>query len=1009
MAENFVNILREIRGKTLAPATDKNCIYGDIKWMYGVISGYQQITPAERLKIKNIEEGATKNSTDAFLLSRANHTGNMSIANVQDTPSRMAMTIHEKNKLEAIPQNATANDTDANLRNRATHTGTQSIDTITDTSTHVKMSVAERDKLYGIATGATKNATDAELRSRSTHTGTQSADSIVDGLVNAAYTLQEKNKLSVLSTTVPPAHTHDNTSIMSLSYSKLTGVPETFYPSEHLHSMNEITTGNLDATRINQTNSMQFVNSIEKEKIAISETTNNKGTPFGYAPLDGNGKINPSYLDSLNVIDVFTPINQEAMLLLTSAKPGDIAYVQNSQNTYMLVALPVHIQENWKQMNSGSGVITFNGLNGVVNVGTDEIPEGSANVYFTNERVDDRVANLLTAGENVSIAYNDDTNQIIISANDTYTEWSEIQNKPNTKIDVNLSGDISGSGSVTLSQLGNGALNIPNMTLNSVGTAGTYAKVTTNTKGQVVAGTALSAGDIPSLDASKITSGIIDIDRLPASACSIPEYAKLSEFPLVGDSGKVYIALDTNKMYRWSGSTYVSIAGGVDSVAGKTGVVSLAKGDVELANVDNTSDINKPISTATQTALNTKVDITRNQTVEGVKTFTSSPIVPTPTAVNHAANKDYVDTNIGLLSTDFYQGAYGISWDYATDTYIRTGAKGYTAIQSLMRRCVLNADGTVNYYLNPNNSNFKEDGTPSILTGADGNVMVEIPKHYIKVETVGNIDSFSVSLTPEVGYVLDPAFLKWNGTKMVEVHYRYFRAYEGFVSGGKLLSVSGVTPTRSQTIATFRTQAIANGAGWHLTDWNLLNTIKRLCYIEFCDFIVTKYLGEGNHTGSDYGITTGQSNALGNISSNSTHNDKYMSYRGIENLYADIWEFVDGVNVNNYQFYVNGNYSSFASDVFAGSYVAKGPLVAAGASNSLIKRCAVSSDSGFIPTVVGGSTTTFYGDALWSATGARVILYGGDAAGDASGGLGALIAVTASSLSDVHLGAAVCR
>lgn len=467
MAENFVNIIREIRGSTNDPATDTSCIYGDIKSMHKEYKGFKQITDEERFKLENIEEGATKNSTDSFLLSRENHTGNMSIANVQDTPSRMAMTIHEKNKLEAIIVDATKNDTDANLRNRSTHTGTQSIDTITDTSTHVKMSVDERGKLSGIATGATKNATDAELRSRSTHTGTQSADSIVDGLVNAAYTLEEKNKLSVLSTTVPPAHTHDNTSIMSLSYSKLTNVPETFYPSKHLHSMDEITTGNLDASRINQTNSMQFVNSIEKEKITNAESMNNKGTPFGYAPLDGNGKINPSYLDALNVIDVFTPINQEAMLLLTSAKPGDIAYIQDSQNTYMLVALPVHLQDNWKQMNSGSGVVTFNGLNGVVNIGTDEIPEGSANVYFTNERVDDRVANLLAPGANVSIVYNDDTNQIIISANDTSVEWSEIQNKPNTKIDVNLSGEISGSGSVTLSQLGNGTLNIENITSNT--------------------------------------------------------------------------------------------------------------------------------------------------------------------------------------------------------------------------------------------------------------------------------------------------------------------------------------------------------------------------------------------------------------------------------------------------------------------------------------------------------------------------------------------------------------
>ena len=376
------------------------------------------------------------------------------------------------------------------------------------------------------------------------------------------------------------------------------------------------------------------------------------------------------------------------------------------------------------------------------------------------------------------------------------------------------------------------------------------------------------------------------------------------------------------------------------------------------------------------------------------------------------ATEQYVDTSVneivGQLSTDYYQGAYGISWDYATDTYTRTGAKGYTAIQSKMKRCVVKADETVNYYLHPDNSNFKEDGTPSILTGADGNVMVEIPKHYIKVETVGNVDSFSISLTQEPGYVLDPSFMKWNGTEMVEVPYRYFRAYEGFVSGGKLLSVSGVTPTRSQTIATFRTQAMANGTGWHLTDWHLLSTIRRLCYIEFCDFIVTKYLGEGNHTGSDYGITTGQSNALGNRSSNSTHNDKYMSYRGIENMYADIWEFVDGVNVNNYQFYVNGKYSTFASDVFTGDYVAKGPLTVAGANNSLIKRCNVSADGGFIPTTIGGSTTTLYGDALWSATGARIVLYGGYAGNGSSDGLGSLLVSNASSSSYVGVGAAVC-
>jgi hypothetical protein len=44
----------------------------------------------------------------------------------------------------------------------------------------------------------------------------------------------------------------------------------------------------------------------------------------------------------------------------------------------------------------------------------------------------------------------------------------------------------------------------------------------------------------------------------------------------------------------------------VQSVAGKTGSVALAKGDVGLSSVDNTADADKPISTATQTALNAK-------------------------------------------------------------------------------------------------------------------------------------------------------------------------------------------------------------------------------------------------------------------------------------------------------------------------------------------------------------------------------------------------------------------
>lgn len=52
--------------------------------------------------------------------------------------------------------------------------------------------------------------------------------------------------------------------------------------------------------------------------------------------------------------------------------------------------------------------------------------------------------------------------------------------------------------------------------------------------------------------------------------------------------------------------TQIKAQSPVQSVAGKTGSVTLDKSDVSLGNVDNTSDADKPISTATQTALNAK-------------------------------------------------------------------------------------------------------------------------------------------------------------------------------------------------------------------------------------------------------------------------------------------------------------------------------------------------------------------------------------------------------------------
>lgn len=56
------------------------------------------------------------------------------------------------------------------------------------------------------------------------------------------------------------------------------------------------------------------------------------------------------------------------------------------------------------------------------------------------------------------------------------------------------------------------------------------------------------------------SNGKVLPSQLPASISDIQEFANLAGFPAVGSSGVIYVALDTNKTYRWSGSQYIEIS-----------------------------------------------------------------------------------------------------------------------------------------------------------------------------------------------------------------------------------------------------------------------------------------------------------------------------------------------------------------------------------------------------------------------------------------------------------------
>lgn len=56
------------------------------------------------------------------------------------------------------------------------------------------------------------------------------------------------------------------------------------------------------------------------------------------------------------------------------------------------------------------------------------------------------------------------------------------------------------------------------------------------------------------------SNGLIPSNLLPSYVDDVIEYENLDSFPTTGETGKIYVALNTNKIYRWSGSTYINIA-----------------------------------------------------------------------------------------------------------------------------------------------------------------------------------------------------------------------------------------------------------------------------------------------------------------------------------------------------------------------------------------------------------------------------------------------------------------
>ena len=100
-------------------------------------------------------------------------------------------------------------------------------------------------------------------------------------------------------------------------------------------------------------------------------------------------------------------------------------------------------------------------------------------------------------------------------------------------------------------------------------------------------------------------------------------------------------------------------------------------------------------------------------------------------------------------------------------------------------------------------------------------------------------------------------------------------------------------------------------------------------------------------------------------------------YRGIESPWGDMWQFVDGVNITEFQAWVCRNADQYTSNVFASPYEKVGYVN--GNANGYLKYKGFDKLYPFaeFPKEVGGDSTTYYSDYYYQATGQRIALVGG--------------------------------
>lgn len=286
-------------------------------------------------------------------------------------------------------------------------------------------------------------------------------------------------------------------------------------------------------------------------------------------------------------------------------------------------------------------------------------------------------------------------------------------------------------------------------------------------------GLSLTDSDMDISTKADLVNGLVPASQLPSYVDDVLEYANLAALPVTGETGKIYVTLDANKIYRWSGSTYIEVS---PTVGGTWGAIT--------GTLTNQTDL--------QAALDTKVPTARTLTING-------------TTYDLSANR---------------------SWTIAADSTART-VLAFTATASQTTFTVTNGytPGMLDVYINGIKLAAAEytasDGTTVVLaTGTGLNNVVEIVK-YNQALTMSNalrtVTKFTATAAQTVFTVAYNAGLVdvfYNGSKLDSSEYTATNGTSITLTVAAALNDVVEVIAYSYAVGGFSGQAQLNGTGF---------------------------------------------------------------------------------------------------------------------------------------------------------------------------------------------------